>query len=58
MVVPVFFTDVCSANNCAFVVPVRGGEIRVYLLHHFLPDLQCLVVLTFFLLAEIQSLNL
>ena len=28
-----FFTDACSAVSCDFGVLVRGGELRVFLLH-------------------------
>ena len=30
--VPVFFIDGCSADSCDFDVPVRGGELRAFLL--------------------------
>ena len=38
--VPVFFIDGYSADSCDFDVLVRGGELRVFLLHslgHSLP---------------------
>ena len=32
--VPVFFINSSSLNCCSFGVPGRGGELRVFLLHH------------------------
>ena len=32
-----FSIDGCSANSCDFGVLVRGGELRVFLLHHLVP---------------------
>ena len=29
-----FLVDGCSINSCNFVVPMKGGEVRVFLLHH------------------------
>ena len=29
-----FLIDGCSINSCNFVVPLKGGELRVFLLHH------------------------
>ena len=29
-----FLVDGCSINSCNFVVPLKGGELRVFLLHH------------------------
>ena len=37
----ILFIHDCSANNCHFVVLMRGGELRVFLFPHLATNLNC-----------------
>ena len=38
----VFFINGCSANSCDLGVPMRGGDLRVFLLHYLAQSPQLL----------------